>query len=371
MVRLSKCFAAAVRVLAVPLCAIGLAGCASVGYKSVAFDVLRPAGYTLPAWADTILIFDGVAAPVVTDSSVPPESMSLAVRGRAEALAQSICGHMAKTFNSSGYMAARFVNPASLEGYVADAEKLGLEEADRLHARHAITASEADSLLRGHHSYIILSLCRLNSSATIKAEAADVGGQSQVCADITCATTTQLVLVTAAGLQAPLDLRQDTLLFSVCDVNPAAVAGRLPQLRQRYEEQAEYVGGCLANAFIPAWQRVVRSLYVSSESDMMSAAAWVDEGRWDEAQNLWGRIVAQSSNVTERVRAALNLALSYERADYPDTASLWCSKALDLIESADGGKAQKLQPEKEKASHMFSYLIERQRQKEELDAQMQ
>ena len=370
MVRLSKCFAAAVRMFAASLCAIGLAGCASVGYKSVAFDVLRPAGYTLPAWADTILIFDGVAAPVVTDSSVPPESMSLAVRGRAETLAQSICSHMAKTFNSSGYMAARLANPVSLEGYVADAEKLGQEEADRLHARHALTAGEADSLLRGHPSSIILSLCRLNSSATIKAEAVDVDGQSQVCADITCATTSQSVLVTADGLQA-LDPRQDTLLFSVCDVNPAAVAGRLPQLRQRYEEQAEYVGGCLANAFIPAWQRVTRSLYVSSDADMMSAAAWVDEGRWDEAQNLWGRVVTQSSNVTERVRAALNMALSYERADYPDTASLWCSKALDLIESADSGKAQRLQPEKERASHMFSYLIERQRQKEELDAQMQ
>lgn len=371
MVRLIKCFAAMARVLAVPLCAIGFAGCASVGYKSVAFDVLRPASYTLPEWVDTILIFDGVASPVVTDSSVPPESMALAVKGRADALAQSVCGHMAKAFNASGYMAARFANPQSLEGYVADAEKLGQEAAERLHARHAITPAEADSLLRGHPSSIILSLCRLNSSATIKAEAVDVYGQSQVCADIACATTTQLLLVTAAGLQAPLDQRQDTLLFTVCDVNPAAVAGRLPQLRQRYEEQAEYVAGCLAKAFIPAWQRVVRSIYVSSADDMMSAAAWVDEGRWDEARNLWGRVVSQSSNVSEKVRAALNLALSYERADYPDTASLWCSKALDLIESADSGKAQKLQPEKEKASHMFAYLIERQRQKKELDAQMQ
>ena len=36
--------------------------CASVSYKSVTFDVLQPADYTLPTWTDTIMVVDNVVS---------------------------------------------------------------------------------------------------------------------------------------------------------------------------------------------------------------------------------------------------------------------------------------------------------------------
>lgn len=353
------------------LCAALLAGCAAVGGKTVTFDVLRPAAYTLPAWVDTVLIVDGAVSPVVVDSTVPPADMADAAEGRADWLCSELCRTMAATINRSGYVVAKAVNAPTATDWSVTRTVYGEAYADALYARRALTMGRIDSLLRGTRKTIILNLTELRSVSTIEATNAVVNGETQICGDIVAATTTRMELVSSADSRFPMEARHDTLHFTACDPDPHNVANLLPPLHTRYTEQAGNVGRLHADAFIPEWQTVRRSLYVTNASDMLAAAAWVDKGEWTEATNLWNRVATESASLPDRVRAMLNMALSYEREDDPARASMWCSKALDAIESAPAKEAQKLTDEKARADAMFAYLLHRAGQKETLDAQMQ
>lgn len=359
------------RTLAPLLCAALLAGCASVGGKTVTFDVLRPAAYTLPSWVDTVLVVDGVASPVVVDSTVPPADMAGAVEGRADRLCSQLCRTMAATINKSGYVVARAVNAPTGIDLAADRTVLGEARAEALHARRALTVGRIDTLLRGTRKTIILCLTEMRSVSTIAATNAVIGGETQICGDIVAATTTRMELVASTSSRFPLEARHDTLHFTACDPDPLNVANQLPPLHTRYTEQADNAGRRHADAFVPEWQTVRRSLYVTNSADMLAASAWVDDGNWAEAANLWNRVATESKSLADRVRAMLNLALSHEREDDPAQASLWCSKAMDALESAPAKEAQRLTDERAKAEAMFAYLLHRARQKEALDAQMQ
>ncbi|MCI5778098.1 MAG: DUF6340 family protein [Bacteroidales bacterium] len=327
------------------------AGCTSVGYKAVSFDVLRPASYTLPTWADSIIIVDGVTAPVVIDSTISVETSAKINQGRGKIVGHEVCKAMAAAFNNSGYMKAIVAIP--------NAEETGLSDAN------------IDTLLRGRRHTIILSLKDLRSESKLKVTTEYEIGATLLCGIITSATETGFELIASPASRFPLTHRNDTIIFKSCELTPDAVAGNIPTIEERYTEQAKYVGQKNADAFIPAWQKVYRSVYISTDPDMLAAQTWIEQDNWDEAVNLWGRVSTESRKAGDRVRAMMNISLAYERADDPIMAGVWCSRAIDTIEKLPAKEAEKLSSEKERAEIIFAYLIERQKQKETLDTQMQ
>lgn len=334
------------------VCVSALTSCASVSYKAVSFDVLRPASVTLPSWADTVCVADGALYPTLIDSTVPPDDLAAAIEGRAELLCQQSCQAMMNSFNKSKFLKARLWLPQK--------DKRGL------------TTADITNILDGTSHTIILSLSELTSVSTIHTYAGqDEDGGAMLCGMIVAATKSRVELITSPSDRFPLDERNDTVIFSACDYTPQAVAEQLPSISRRYLTQGNTIGEKNAYAFIPVWQTVYRSLYVSTDPDLLAAYSWVDKDNWDEAINLWNRASTNARHTADKVRAMLNLALAYERADDPALAALWCSRALDAIEALDAKKAKKLDDEKNRASSMFAYLMERQEQKAQLDAQMQ
>ena len=334
------------------ICVSALTSCASVSYKAVSFDVLRPATYTLPSWADTVFIADGSLYPTVIDSTVPPDDQASVINGRAELLSQQSCQAMMNSFNKSKFLKARLWLPQK--------DKRGLTESD------------ISNILDGTSHTIILSLAELRSVATIHSYVGqDDEGGAMLCGMIVSATSSRIQLITSPSDVYPLDERNDTIIFSACDYTPQAVAEQLPSISRRYLTQGNTIGEKNADAFIPVWQTVYRSLYVTTDPDILAAYSWVNKDNWDEAINLWNRAASSARHTADKVRAMLNIALAYERADDPTLAAIWCSRALDSIEALDAKKAKKLEDEKNRASSMFAYLMERQKQKEQLDAQMQ
>lgn len=334
------------------ICVSALTSCASVSYKAVSFDVLRPASYTLPSWADTVIIADGALYPTVIDSTVPPDDQASLINGRAVLLSQQSCQAMMNSFNKSKFLKARLWLPQK--------DKRGLSVAD-------IT-----NILDGTSHSIILSLSELSSVSTIHSYVGqDDEGGTTLCGMIVSATSSRIELITSPSDIYPLDERNDTVIFSACDYTPQAVAEQLPSISRRYITQGNTIGQKNADAFIPVWQTVYRSVYVSTDPDILAAYSWVNKDNWDEAINLWNRAASSARRTADKVRAMLNLALAYERSDDPTLAAIWCSRALDTIETLDPKKADKLEDEKNRASSMFAYLMERQKQKEQLDAQMQ
>lgn len=331
--------------------ALALSSCATVSYKTTGFDVLRPADYTMPTWVDTILMVDNVSKPVCIDSTVPAgdagfvSNMETYIRSVGTGLFEA----MKTSFEESGYMHLRYLTrPQSL------------------------TAMRIDSLLKGHPHTMILSLDELEccSALRVSGSVMNEGNEIWGCLDIVSQTRTRLGLIASPYSRAELAPRADTLIFSSCGPTTADVVRGFPILRNRYKEQGHETGKQYAACLLPTWQRVYRSLYVTNTQDMRTAATWVDKGEWDEAKNLWTSIYEGKGKTAEKVRAAINMATAFEREDEPVEASMWCSKALDLIDQADSKTAVKLKLERGKAERMFNYLLSREKEKKTLDKQM-
>ena len=334
------------------LTAAALSSCASVSYKVVDFDVLRPADYTMPSWADTVLVVDNTAHPECVDSTMPYEYITQIVSPNTARLVGQYAFHaLTKDFNQSGYMVMREVGDRFIN----------------------LTNGSIDTLLAGHPSTVILSLDAISSKSVLRLAGKEYDEESRQmlsCIDIVSETKTQLSLITAPFAKQTLSQRTDTIIFRACDTSTAYIATHFPSIVSRYQQQGTDVGHKYADALLPSWERVYRSLYVTTTQDMVAAATWVDQGDWEEAKNLWTRAASESKKKPERVRASLNMALAYEREDNPTAASMWCSKALDLIDSCDSKTAAALNTEKKRAENMFGYLMQRITEKKDLDKQM-
>ena len=331
--------------------ALSLSGCASVSYKTIGFDVLRAADYTLPTWADTILLVDNVGMPTCIDSTLPPDDVRL--QNEMTAYARSICESLFRSlraeFKSSGYMGMRYADVPVM-----------------------LTERTIDSLLTGHPHTVILSMDSLSSLSVLRIADNRTSEDNEVmgCIDIVTQTKTQMTLRTSPYDAQALTPRTDTIVFESCGSTTADVVNGFPTLGMRYKNQGSDVGRIYASELLPTWQRVYRNIYVTNKQDMAAAAIWVEKGEWEEAKNLWARAYDSQSKTADKVRAAINLAVAFEREDAPAEASMWCSKALDLMERCDTKTQNSLKIEKEKTGKMFEYFMSRMKEKETLDKQM-
>lgn len=347
--------------------------CASVSYKSVTFDVLQPADYTLPTWTDTIMVVDNVVNGLCIDSTLSPNDkrlMDIASYGQG-VIPERLVANVSAYIDKSGYVAAHECSRLrSSSEIIKGILKYGEEGWQRIIAKRPLSNHDVDSILMGRQHSVILSLDSVVSESYITSiQEANHDGETQICAFIEMATTTHFTLVTPLHQRIPLETRKDTLRFESCGANYYEVGTNFPPFRDRYIEQCSYIAKLYASSLIPTWDRVQRAVYVTNNNLMLSAATWLDANNWDEAKALWTNVWVDADE-PNKLRAALNLALAAEREDDAVQAALWCSRALDTFEAMPAKQQDKLKREKQKADDMFAYFIRRQHDKEVLDKQM-
>lgn len=95
--------------------------------------------------------------------------------------------------------------------------------------------------------------------------------------------------------------------------------------------QACYTSGyAVGQSLCPSWNDDVLRIYFKGPGrDMKNASSLVSEDNWHDAAIIWDRL-SESSDYSIASRAAHNLALTYERDDILDQASLWISYADSL-----------------------------------------
>lgn len=324
-----------------------LAGCASVSLQSVYFDQLQPATATIPAGADTLYIVSTDDRARISDSTVQATDPALAeIMWTQEVLAYSrLADPLAKLLNEGKYIGAR-----------------------RLVGKYGQTpAARLDSLRRlyGHAPMLLIGRQEAQSWFDIdRSHAPD-----EVCVAMPCVSAVELTLL-VDGRANSLPTRRDTLIFTTCQPSLALAAKHLPQPRDKYREMWSNVADHIESTLVPWWQRTRRDLFVSTNYDSQEAALKAQADNWHAARDDWQRIYATSQSPAERARAAINVAVSFEREDNANDAALWASMALDVIEAADQKTQQHLDEETTQAQGIFRASLRRQDQLILLNSQM-
>jgi hypothetical protein len=122
----------------------------------------------------------------------------------------------------------------------------------------------------------------------------------------------------------------DTIYWNGLDKEGNFEPGYLPPPRLTALELASvYAGSNYARRFYAGWQTVNRMYSVPPLPDFADAAFYFEEGKWNEAIELWQKY-ADNRNGKMAINARYNLALAYEMKDDLDTAQKWLTAAHEL-----------------------------------------
>lgn len=100
------------------------------------------------------------------------------------------------------------------------------------------------------------------------------------------------------------------------------------------KEASVFAGTVPVKHIIPSWTSDDRYIYSGGSADMRDAAIYARENSWDKAYELWYRIY-ESNKGKKKMRAAFNIALSYEMRDDMEQAYEWAEKALLLAKEIE------------------------------------
>lgn len=124
---------------------------------------------------------------------------------------------------------------------------------------------------------------------------------------------------------------------------------------------------------LPTWKSVTRYYYAGGSVEMRDAVVYIKESKWNEARKLWEQVYNRN-NEKMKMRAAFNIALSYEMEDQLEEAKEWAEKATKIAEKklakdADGQVAEPT-PDYAQAFLYLGELSERVQGLQKLNIQM-
>lgn len=103
----------------------------------------------------------------------------------------------------------------------------------------------------------------------------------------------------------------------------------LPPRETALRIASQLAGENYTKRFIASWETVNRMYSIPPLPDFSEAAYYVEEGKWENAINLWKKY-ASDKNGKLAINARYNLALAYEMKDDLETAVKWAAAAKKL-----------------------------------------
>lgn len=331
--------------LACIMAAFSLSRCSSTSYHGYSFEVLRPAPYTLPSGMRHVLIASGVGIVQSTDSTLAGlDEETLEQITRYEVRMPSIeCAVVNDRLNTSGFVQATLLTDTYTARELADSVAI---------------------LCRRHNADAIIMLDRYNYTCDMYIESVADGDR---CLTINSAIESGFSLLTPQGTVRSFDSQRDTSTWLACGYTNAEIAQQMPKYNEKYYATAEMAAENFVTLIVPEWEKANRYLLSANDRRFIDAIEWTTRDNWQNAQALWSEIYA-TSTASNKARAAINIALAYERADSPDTAAIWCSKALDILQHDT--RREKMKEETDMADAIFRKLMIRIEEKKRLHKQM-
>ncbi|NPA36743.1 MAG: hypothetical protein GXO47_07830 [Chlorobi bacterium] len=106
-----------------------------------------------------------------------------------------------------------------------------------------------------------------------------------------------------------------------------------------FSDATHAIGSYLAYKYVdyvaPHWEEVTRRLYTSGNMNFLNATEWLNKGNWVEAEKIWNYIYRNGPEKA-RIKAALNLAVAFERKGNIKQAYEWAHKAYSILAEKEG-----------------------------------
>lgn len=326
------------------LACVFVAACSPTSYTAYSFEQLRAAEYTFPQDVKKIAIVNCCDTENADSTLFRAEGLSQSDFEKFIAARDENCSRISSVMCSM--LGSKLSESSFIEAYLYEL----IPSFDDLPsmAKQICDSTKSDAI-------IALSNSRYSSYLTTSRTTGYL--------TLVSALSSQIYFVMPNGTMRPFELQNDTLQWIRDDVESS-----FPSYRELYYSIADQAAAHISAQMIPSWETRRRSVLGSSSRLMNDAVQLVVNNDWDMAKNNWMSVLS-SGNDLDKVRAAINIGLYYERIDNVIESAMWFSKSIDMIDS-NAKCSEKMTDEKRLAERLFARSIDRQHEKMILDKQM-
>lgn len=315
--------------------------------SSHTFEVLSPAKYTLPQNLDTLLIVCCTNGKVYSDTSSMTNPIAIKrITDSESKIPLILCSILHIQMNKDGFI------PTKVYKRVLPFDSLA--SYSRIVCRN--TNSKGILALKDVNYQRIIKVVNYSDSFPLATAITDVSGSAYLAfmtPDGTCADMTPIKLNVEWYSDGP---------------NPETAVGRAPSSTETTYSFASVMADSIASELTPVWKTVERYLFVVPSSKFATTAEFIDKAEYDMARRILFHTYDHDRS-KNKLRAALGLSLVYEMEGNIDTAAIWCSKAMDIIDSRKS-LARSVCRDKEYVNNLFRELQNRKKEIAILDKQM-
>ena len=120
-------------------------------------------------------------------------------------------------------------------------------------------------------------------------------------------------------------------LFRGGETDWSRINRNIPEINSLVSEISVLGADKITGHFIPSWKTKERWYYSDNSAEMKKAVKSVNEGQWQQAADIWGKLYEKEEKTTKKIRLASNIALANESLDDIENAVNWINIAFDLL----------------------------------------
>lgn len=276
-----------------------LSSCTSV--RVISFEELAPAKYNFPADVRTVAVVNNM-----------PELSSVSKKGVLTLGDLEADGKTAAEALATSLADSRYFNQVVICDSALCAE-------DKVHA--ALSQEQVEKLSSDLGADLIFSLDRVMVHTT-KEEV--FYPEWAVMWQAVKAKVTPVLSVYAPFREKPLHVisATDSVFWDMAN---------LPSDKQLMGESGQIAASLLTNQLVPYWKSTNRSYYGGGCVEMRDAEVCIHENDWTGARDLWTGLYKRYKKGGVKIKAAYNIALSYEMEGDFKRAEEWLGKAKSLL----------------------------------------
>ncbi len=328
-----------------------MSSCAS--FTEIHYDILRPAGFSVPPEIKSVVLIDNsadfpdTAANIIKVDEEIVKVDTTKVRDYPEHVIKTV----AEELNQRMFFDTVYV------------DTLKYKKPGRATLLNGLSDVQIDSICRKFGADAIISLDAYKYTNEISI--IDLSDYEYYASYDASALNYWRMLRCSDHSVLNVHLQKDTIFWENTGESINSSLRTFPEFKKATFEIGSYLAHQYVDYLSPYWEEATRRLYTNGNMNFINATEWVNKGNWLEAEKIWNYIYKNGSKKA-RIKAALNIATSFEKEGDIDNAISWAYKAYKtLIESSKGSTKLQL--------YVFSYykdLSVRKREKRKLIEQL-
>ncbi len=322
-------------------------------YEEMHYEVLRPAGYSVPPTITSVVLVDN-AYPFNPNDAHIAHVLGDEVKldtVRVDTFASVILSQLKMELDLRQFFDTVYI----------DTLKYNTVSAGKQFRQ--LTPSQIIEICEKHDADALLSLAGVEYGTSIKVH--DMGAEYYATMDAGGFGYWRLFDgYSAEGLHA--QLKRDTLYWDSVGQGIETSVAAFPSLQEATVELGRYLGASFADELAPYWELVERRVYTAGSAHFVNATEWLNKDNRYEAEKLWG-FIYEHGNSREKGKAANNISVSMEARGEIALAMEWAYKSYEAFEMKGvTGKAD----ERRVAKALYLDMVKRYRDIKKLDEQV-